>query len=242
MHIAICENSSKHVMERMVESVKEKLGIDWDFRYFSEGLGLLSVVSRNEIVFDGIILDDELKDINGIEVGKQIRNLTDNVELAFWGDSAQNALEAFELNAVHYVRKPITEEKLEVILKRFEQRIGKGKDIIRVNAKKKTYFFSVSDIIRVQSSKKRIDVYTVRSEFPVKIGISFADAESQIMEQAGEKQFLKISRGLIVNMDYISDIRKGTCFFADGTSILISRASKVHIQETFIEFQAKRNG
>lgn len=240
MHIAICENSGVHVIERMVDSAKEKLDIDWNFRFFSEGVRLLSAVNGNEIAFDGVILDDELKDISGLEVGRQLRDITENVELAFWGASPENALEAFELNAVHYVKKPVTEEKLEEILKRFAQRIGREKEIIRISAKKKTYFFPVSDIIRIQSSKKRIDVYTVRSEFPVKIGISFTDAENQIMAQVGEKQLLKISRGLIVNMDYISGIRKGTCCFEDGTSILISRASKMHVQEIFIEYQAEK--
>lgn len=238
MHIAICENSGMHGMERMVDSVKEKLGIDWTFKFFSEGMRLLSAVNGNEVAFDGVILDDELADISGLEVGRQIRTSTESVELAFLGVSPENALAAFELNAVHYVKKPVTEKKLEEILKRFSQRIEREKDIIRVSAKRRDYFFPVSDIIRIQSSKKRIDVYTVRSEFPVKVGISFTDAQNQIMAQVGEKQLIKISRGLIVNMDYISGIRKGTCYFEDGTSILISRAAKMHVQESFIEYQA----
>lgn len=104
-----------HVLERferMVSDVKELelCGL------FETGEQLLTYL--NEDPLDAVFLDIEMPGVNGLQLSEQILDLNENIDIVFVTAFNQYALEAFELHAMDYIMKPLTEERLEKTIKR----------------------------------------------------------------------------------------------------------------------------
>jgi len=72
--------------------------------------------------FDIALLDIEMPGMNGLELAEQLINLFPNMKLAFITAYNSYATEAFDVNAIDYVLKPIREERLIKALDRLVQK------------------------------------------------------------------------------------------------------------------------
>lgn len=114
MRIAAVDDES-HVLERferMVSGVAEfnLCGL------FETGEELLSYLRENPL--DAVFLDIEMPGINGLQLSEQIQNLNENIDIIFVTAFHQYAVEAFELQAMDYIMKPLTEERLSKTIRR----------------------------------------------------------------------------------------------------------------------------
>lgn len=104
-----------HVLERferMVLKVKELelCGL------FETGEQLLSYIKEHPL--DAVFLDIEMPGVNGLQLSEQILDLNENIDMIFVTAFNQYAVEAFELHAMDYIMKPLTEERLGRTVKR----------------------------------------------------------------------------------------------------------------------------
>jgi len=74
--------------------------------------------------FDICILDIEMPDMNGL----QVANLLNGRPVIFTTAYKEYAADAFDLNAVDYVRKPLTKERLEKAVKKASMLLNNAKE------------------------------------------------------------------------------------------------------------------
>jgi two-component system, LytTR family, response regulator len=67
---------------------------------------------------DAVFLDIEMPGINGLELTQQILDLNENIDIVFVTAFNQYAVEAFELQAIDYIMKPLKKERLEKTINR----------------------------------------------------------------------------------------------------------------------------
>lgn len=98
--------------ERMVSDIKELnlCGL------FETGEQLLEYIKINPL--DAVFLDIEMPGTNGLMLSQQIQNLNDKIDIIFVTAFNQYAVEAFELQAMDYIMKPLTEERLSKTVRR----------------------------------------------------------------------------------------------------------------------------
>lgn len=70
---------------------------------------------------DAIFVDIEMPHMNGIELARQIKLLNENVQIVFVTAHSNYALDAFEVEAVHYLLKPLTGESVKMTLNRLSK-------------------------------------------------------------------------------------------------------------------------
>lgn len=75
--------------------------------------------SQPDIVF----LDIQMPEMNGIELAVRIREITPATEIVFITAHREFAFEAFGLEALDYMLKPVTEERLHETIRRLRKRI-----------------------------------------------------------------------------------------------------------------------
>ncbi|MCK9443399.1 MAG: response regulator [Tissierellaceae bacterium] len=101
------------------ELLKRKL---WQFKDIQVvGSYTNPVTSLKEIVNakpDVIFLDIEMGEINGLEFAEILMDKMDTVDIVFVTAYSQYAVDAFELNAIDYLLKPIQDKRLEKTLSR----------------------------------------------------------------------------------------------------------------------------
>ena len=106
--------------ERMVSEVKEieLCGL------FKTGNQLLAYIKEHPL--DAVFLDIEMPGINGLQLSEQILDLNENIDIVFLTAFDQYAVEAFEVQAIDYILKPLTEERLGKTVKRLLKNKGTG--------------------------------------------------------------------------------------------------------------------
>ncbi len=98
---------------------------------------------RYHVIFTDIYLDG----ISGIEVARRFQS-DRKCRFIFTTASTEHAIEAFHLNAVHYLVKPLSEELVEEALRRYisEQNFRN----LNIRSGKKPAIIPMSDIVFVE--------------------------------------------------------------------------------------------
>lgn len=233
MRIGICEDidEDRKALGLLIESIKDKLSFQADVVYFSQGRRLLEAVRRGE-KFELLLLDIYLEEVGGLEIARTARTSNPEVQVAFVTASEEYAVEAFELYALHYLVKPVTREGIETLFMRYFERCRFPAHSIEIRTERRSYRFPLHSIQKIQSSNKGVEVYLQGREKPQRIPTSFMNVEKQV----DTAYFLKISRGLLVHMDFIDRMEQGCCHFRDGTSTLISRKERREIRHKYNDY------
>jgi len=104
-----------HVLERFERMVLEIKELEL-CGLFETGEQLLSYLKEQPL--DAVFLDIEMPGVNGLQLSERILDLSENINIIFVTAFNQYAVEAFELQAMDYILKPLTEERLGKTIKR----------------------------------------------------------------------------------------------------------------------------
>lgn len=84
---------------------------------------LLAISEIKSLQPDVVFLDIEMGKHNGLEMTGMFMSEKDSIEIVFVTAHSQYAVDAFELNALDYLLKPIQEKRLDKTIKRLKERI-----------------------------------------------------------------------------------------------------------------------
>ena len=119
LRIAICDDDKELCIElkSMLNEISKNTGEAFEISVFCNGEGLCdSLMSGNR--FNLIFLDIELCEINGVEVGKKIREeLNDEItQIVYISAKESYAMELFDIRPLNFLVKPLKIEKLNTFL------------------------------------------------------------------------------------------------------------------------------
>lgn len=114
MKIAAVDDE-RHALERFERMVSKMPELEL-CGLFETGQQLLAYLESNPL--DVVFLDIEMPRANGLQLAEMIQNLNEDIDIIFVTAFNQYAVEAFELQAVDYIMKPLTEERLGKTLNR----------------------------------------------------------------------------------------------------------------------------
>ena len=159
MRIAIVDNEQDFLsnLKNMInESYPEpdKLNID----EYGSGEEFLGDFQKN--VYDVIILDIEMKKLNGLETAEKIRLVDNCVIIVFLTSHQEFALQGYEVNAFRYMLKdqpePMYHRQLSSIFNEYHQ----THLTFPVQAQNVTYNILISEIIYFEVFKRTIVLHT----------------------------------------------------------------------------------
>lgn len=104
-----------HVLKRFERMVQNSEEIEL-CGLFETGQMLLDYIKDHPL--DAVFLDIEMPGVNGLVLSQQILDLNEHIEIIFVTAFNQYAVEAFELQAIDYIMKPLKKERLEKTVKR----------------------------------------------------------------------------------------------------------------------------
>lgn len=112
------------VLERMLLSYKS---IEVIGRY-TDPRKALEEIEKHTI--DAIFLDIEMGDMNGLEIGNLISARYSDLEIVFVTAYSQYAVDAFEIQAMDYLLKPIHSKRLDKTVRRLLERHNERQDAV----------------------------------------------------------------------------------------------------------------
>lgn len=104
-----------HALKRFARMVQKNHEIEL-CGLFENAEMLLAYIK--EYTLDAVFVDIEMPGINGLVLSQQILDVDEHIEIIFVTAFNQYAVEAFELQAIDYIMKPLKKERLEKTINR----------------------------------------------------------------------------------------------------------------------------
>lgn len=160
---------------------------------------------------DLLFLDIKMPGVSGVDF---IRSLKQPPAFIFTTAFSDYALQSYELQGVDYLLKPITYERFKKSIDRYL-----GQQPVKAPAEEKTYFYIKVDgnlvklffkeILYAQSMKDYIRIVTSSSSYLTHLTMT------ALVALLPERQFSRIHRSYVVNVDQIGIIHRNSVVIGD---------------------------
>lgn len=153
------EPMALEVLKHMLSPYKE-IDILASYTHPSDALNNIKEI-KPEVIF----LDIEMGEINGLELAEIIMGELEDVEIVFVTAYSQYAVDAFEINAIDYLLKPIQEKRLSKAIGRLNERKKEKESYSRdMNVSNKLKISSFGGFQLVDSRGKPLNWRTRKSK------------------------------------------------------------------------------
>lgn len=222
MNIAIVDDvkTERDDLSSIIKNYSVNNHIKTDISLFESGEAFLE--DFKPYLYTVIFLDIFMKELNGLETAKKIRETDSSVLIIFLTESTDFMPDAFNVHAFHYLKKPENLkdlEKITVDLLDDVRNLGKkDEDIFSFIANRKEYSLPFSDILSVESSA-HYSIITKTDGTRYKSRIPFSETHASL---ENDRRFLLINRGILINMDYIESFEDNLCVMKNDISLPIN--------------------
>lgn len=156
--VAICDDNEAicSEIENILENFFSTELIQYEIDSFSSGEELLGELKSNE-KYDLIYLDIELAELNGIVVGRYIREelLDDFTQIVFISAKPSYALELFQVRPMNFLVKPFTDKQVVDALQKTLELQGRQTRIFLYKSGKIETRIPYKDIMYFSSDVKK---------------------------------------------------------------------------------------
>lgn len=231
MNIAICDDNIKEsgMLEETIYSCFHKNMI-CDCDVYTSGEELIKFLDNQKKVYQIYFLDIEMGKIDGFEVANFIRNRFENAIIIFTTCHSEWVYDAFEVNAFHYLVKPINKESVEKVLIRARKFLELKNTLFQFKIGKVIHTLNYNQIIYFESKGRQIIIYSIDENFV------YYETLKKMMLRLKRTLFAQIHNSYVVNMEYISKIENHNVFLQNKIVLNISRKYYSEFMNKYKEF------
>ncbi|WP_425446525.1 LytR/AlgR family response regulator transcription factor [Dethiothermospora halolimnae] len=213
LNVVIC--GDKPIQLGVIESYINKMDLNEkiDITRVYSGKSLNKIMKTNRI--DVIFLDVEMEERKGIELGECIREENKDVIIILISEYKDYAFEAFKIKALDYMIKPITEKKLQEVMKEVINNIKEKsylKNIYNVFTLKegeKYIKLSYDEIYFFEKSLQKIRIHTQKDKYEI-----YGTLKS-LKQQLDNDNFIQCHQGYIINRTKICEYNRREVYVED---------------------------
>ena len=177
--------------------------------------------------YDILLLDIEMQSMNGVALARSIRKENDAVQIVFITGYTDYIAEGYDVAALHYLIKPVSEEKLHEVLNRAVIKIRKNEKALFLSSSGEAVRIPLYEIKYLEVQKNYVTIHA-KSNYTVKKTLG-------ALEQELDERFYRMARSYIVNLSYIDRISKSDVFLSDGTVLPLPRGHYEPLNRAFIK-------
>ena len=228
--IAICDDQvtdQEYIAGLIGEWAKEKQNTIEVITFSSAEAFLFQYEDEKDI--DILVLDIEMDKMDGVTLAKKLRESNDHIQLFFVTGYPDFIAEGYEVDALHYLMKPVDRAKFFKVLDKATQNLDKTEEVIFLQKDGETMVVPIKDIFYVEVFSHVCVLNGKEITFEEKIPIG------ELEEQLG-KAFIRTHRSYLVNVGRIRRISKTFVTMEDGSEIPLSRRKYAEVNKAFIQF------
>ncbi|MBQ4521954.1 MAG: response regulator transcription factor [Lachnospiraceae bacterium] len=232
--VGLCDDEKRmlkinnHYMKEIDEEYEE---FTLELVNFMAGKDIIEYIKKEPL--DIAILDVDMIGMDGMEVAKNLKEVNEDIVVFFITGHSEFAVEAFDVDAIGYVMKPVDKDKLERTLLKAVAKVRelKAKEkqrelVITVSNLKKR--IPVDDIIYIERVQTQCVIVTKKEEYRV------YDTITDLVEKVGEG-FVRASQSFILKVSEISKVTYKEATLKNGMVVSLGRGFTKEVKKAFLE-------
>lgn len=219
LRIAVVEDEQdcSEQIQGFLRQYGEEYGKQMKVSVFRDGSEILE---EYQPVYDIILMDIEMPNMNGMDTAEEIRRRDTDVVLVFITNMAQYAIRGYAVDALDFVLKPVNYYTFSMKLTRAIGRVKKregGHVLLALPGGPKR--LDTRQIYFVEIQDRMLHYHTDEGEFVLRGTMQSAEKE------LSEYHFVRCNYWYLVNLRHVSEVRRDTAYVA-GYELAVSRRNK----------------
>ncbi len=179
--------------------------------------------------YDILLLDVEMGEMDGVTLAKKLRKVNETVQIVFITGYSDYISEGYEVAALHYLMKPVKQEKLFEVLCRAAEKVQKNEKQLLLESSGELFRIPLYQIRYVDVQHNYVTVHATEE---VTVKKTLGEIEGVL-----DDRFFRVGRSAIVNLSCISRVTKTDIVLQDGTLISLPRGAYEKVNRAIIEMK-----
>ncbi len=176
--------------------------------------------------FDVLLLDIEMGKMDGVSMAKAVRKDNQSVQIVFITGYSDYIAEGYEVSALHYLLKPVQEEKLFQVLSRAAEKLRENERTLVLELPEEMVRIPFFEIRYLEVERNYVTIYGRQS---YRIKKTLAEFEELL-----DKRFFRMGRSCIVNLSFIRKVTKTDVYLSDDTILPLPRGQYEKLNRAII--------
>jgi len=232
IEIAIVEDELvyKNQLTEYLKQYERENGEQIHVTYFPDGA---EIVDDYKGGFDIILMDIQMKFMDGMTAAEKIRQVDQVVILMFITNMTQYAIRGYEVDALDYIVKPVEYFSFSKKIQRAIDRIPKKQqDVLSISIDGGVRKLPLKDILYIESIGHNLRYHMVDTEYENRATMKETE------ESLTPYHFYRIGKSYLVNLAKVDAIQGGNCI-VQGMTLPISRQKKKEFMETLSKYMTE---
>ena len=229
IHVAICDDE-KYMSDQiraMTSDFFRGKNTEAVILQFSCGEELLEYDKEIDILF----LDIQMKDMNGMETARKLRERGFRGTLVFITVLREMVFQSFEVQAYDYLVKPIDAKSFEKTMNRlFVSMQNAGEDSLLIRKGYESRIISLGDIVFCEIIDRKVYLNLVSSEV-----VDYYDRIEKL-ESKLDGRFFRCHRSYLINLKYLKSYKNGMACMEGGKEIPVSRLRSREFSDVILQY------
>lgn len=230
MKIAICDDSKSDIIVIKNILLSHPLVQSSEIETYTSSQNLLNSIHK-DVHYDIAFLDVDIPNINGLDLGKIIKNKYPTTEIVFITNYPQYAIDAYDCEAFHYLLKPVDTKKAMQVIQRLIKKQQEQNKYYKIKIRTEYIRIPIKDIYFIECCKKHIIYHLKDKSYETACG-KFSDVCNDLKEYG----FYQVHQGYIVNMDKIHHFDKYSVILDDNRDIMMSVRKRTEVLSAYAKY------
>ncbi len=194
LRIGICDDiyDARLILKSSLERIIDDKNTS--FYEFSSGEGLIAWFKSHIGELDLLFLDIEMKDLNGMQTAKELKQMDNGIQIVFLTGYADYVFDGYSVGALGYIIKPAKSEQLKDVINRAKAAIymemekayicHSGETYYRIPIKKILYFCSDKRQVSCVTTDKSYKFYGKLDDVASELGHGFIRIHKRYLVKA----------------------------------------------------------
>lgn len=229
--IAVCDDEPVMCgrLEQMVASRLEQWDEAFRITCYTNAIQFL----HSPLDYDLVFLDIQMPNLDGIGLAKRLREKDFEGVLIFVTVLKECMLDAFEVEAMDYLCKPVDECRLERALERSLRRLRRKEErYLTIRTMNWRRNVKLKDIYYCEVMNRKIHLH-------MKDGVLEYYGRIKEVEQQTAPDFIRCHRSFLVNPEHLSEYRNGQAVLENGEQVPVSKNYHATFMKKMMEYMGK---
>ena len=237
MHMLICDDDARFAarVEQLVRACLGQREIPAEIVVCTSGEEALAVPDLE--LYQVALLDVDLDTMNGISLGRQLRQRSPDIYLVYISAYLEFAPDGYTVNAFRYILKRDLERMLPSCLDAIlSEASDSGRKVLTIHLNRTQMDLPYDSIYYLESNLRKINVYGDVMHQPL---CAYYGKLTELPEALFQNGFLRVGRSYVVNMRYIRQISNYKVMLRNGVELSVSRNGYAGIRTTYLEWKGQ---